>query len=481
MNKDIKNIAIAALDIGTSQIKLGVYCPFLSGRITIIGSIPNEIISGKTGEALSDYKYIREKSFQLFKKLGSFLKENNIKTLYLGICSHVSSLLEWNKKSGIPSEELFPIWLDSSCNESLKEFMDLMGNGKSKKIIGSFLPSGTNWLLTKLLSKNSLKINDEIIFLQVGDAIFFELSGTYYSHYSSQVSMVHQHKKDYSKELLTQLNLHESQFPSLGFKDFSILNKKTELFDFPDDSFVFPAMADFYASFYGLRLLDNEGFILANTSEVTGVFTNDKPELLENFVNLSFRKGYINYGSTNTGGNIINWFLTHILNKENTPGVLDELTRLAATIEPDNTPLFLPYLQGERAPFWNSKLTASFHGLHQGHSSVHLFRSILESIAFARRQCFEELKNNKLNLFKIAGGSSQNALWNLIRSSVINKPLLVSEEKELSITGVIDHITETISLEAPTFTFIPVEPDYELVNIYEKKYRDFLRIQKLCT
>jgi hypothetical protein len=92
-----KKIAYAALDIGTSQLKLGVYCPWLSDSIILINNLSNELIYGSSGAVLADYKLVREKSFALFMQLGVFLKTNKIDEFYLGICGHISSLLEWKK------------------------------------------------------------------------------------------------------------------------------------------------------------------------------------------------------------------------------------------------------------------------------------------------------------------------------------------------------------------------------------------------
>ncbi|MEJ7738010.1 MAG: FGGY-family carbohydrate kinase [Chitinophagaceae bacterium] len=483
MEKSEKNIAFASLDIGTSQVKLGVYCPFFSDKMILINNLPNELIYGMSGEVQAEYKVIREKSFMLFKELGSFLKTNNVEVLYIGICGHVSSLIEWNKMKGIAPEKPFPIWLDTTSCNSLDEYNSIMGNGKSKRIIGTFLPAGTNWLLTKLLHRRESGFSNDSIFLQVSDAIFYELCGNYKTHFSSQISMVNLKKREYAPELLDHLKLDKSFFPSIDYNPWPILEPEKKLFDFPDESFVFPAMADLYTSLYGLRLQDKEGFMLANTSEQAGAFYRKPPKVLDNFLSISFNQGFINYGSTNTGGNIVNWFLTTVLNKKVTPEILNELTCKAATIEPENTPIILPYLQGERAPLWNSKLTASILELRSSHTDVHLFRAILESISFARKQCFEELGINGLDLIKIGGGSSKNTLWNSIRASVLNKSIAVADEKELSMAGIIYYIMEAkeSSFSKPAINFSIIEPKPDLTNIYEEKYRKFIKYQKLLS
>jgi sugar (pentulose or hexulose) kinase len=397
-----KRIAFATLDIGTSQIKLGVYCPFLSKEIILLNNLQNELIYGSSGEVTAAYAGIREKSFQLFHELGDFVKSNQIEQLYIGICGHVSSLIEWNRQTAAPPQEPFPIWLDTTSFDSLDEYNAVMGNGKSKEIIGTFLPAGTNWLFTKLLHKKKSGFPADSIFLQVSDAIFYELCGHYKTHFSSQISMVNLTKRAYAAELIHHLQLDPSALPAIDYDPVVISATQKREFGFPDQSFVFPGMADLYTSLHGLRLQDKEGFMLANTSEQAGAFYQDQPKPLQNFLSISFHPGYVNYGSTNTGANVLSWFLTTVLNKKITPALLHDLTTSAATVEPENTPIILPYLQGERAPLWNSVLTASMLELKSSHTDVHLFRAILESISFARRQCFEEIGIHDLELIKIA-------------------------------------------------------------------------------
>jgi sugar (pentulose or hexulose) kinase len=179
----------------------------------------------------------------------------------------------------------------------------------------------------------------------------------------------------------------------------------------------------------------------------------------------------------------VSWFLTNVLKRKITKEVLDELTAQAADIDPQTTPLILPYLQGERAPLWNSKLTASILELNSAHTDAHFFRGILESISFARRHCFEEIGMNDLHLIKIAGGSAKNDLWNTIRASVLNKPVAVANEKELAMAGLTNYLMEAVgsSSPKPAIEFSIVEPKEELADVYNEKYEKFIRYQKLLS
>ena len=212
MVKANTNIAFASLDIGTSQVKLGVYCPGVSEKIILINNLENEVIYGSSGEVQSHYKVIREKCFTLFGELGRFLKSKKIEVLYIGICGHISSLVEWDKEKNIPPEKPFPIWLDITSYNSIAEYNHIMGDGNSKDIIGTFLPSGTNWLFTKLLHRKKSVITKDSMFLQVGDGIFYDLCAEYKTHFSSQLSMVDLRKKSYASVLMDHLKRDDSFF-----------------------------------------------------------------------------------------------------------------------------------------------------------------------------------------------------------------------------------------------------------------------------
>ena len=476
MNKSNENIAIAALDIGTSQIKLGVFYPLVSPRITILGSIKNELKYGTIGEVTSSYGATREASFSLFKKLGEFLQEHHPDKLFLGLCSHVSSLLEWDRDSGVPIKNDFPVWMDSTCNSALDKFAEILGHDKSKRMLGSFLPPGNNWLLSKLMAYTE---KNRALFLQAGDAIFYELSGVFATHYSSQISIVHHERKEYVDELLSAVNIQKYQLPEIKAEFNPVLPEMIKTFGWSARSFVFPSMADFFSSFYGLRLNNNEGFVLASTSEIAGVYNEINVPASEHFVIFPFDNGSIQYGSTNTGANLISWFVNNMLGKEVSAGLLDDLTAEAEKINPADTPVFLPYIKGERAPFWDHRLKASFTGLRLHHSSAHMFRAVLEAVAFARRQCFEYLGTEAINIVKMGGGSTKNQLWNTIRANVLNKKIALADEQELAISGLINCMSDNLLMDASALNFSVIEPDEKFVRIYENKYKEFLHYQKV--
>lgn len=475
--------AFAALDIGTSQIKLVVYCPQVNKQVLLIGNIRNDLIYGAEGEIKSSYLATKEKSFSLFLLLGKFVKDNNINELRIGICSHVSSLLQWDKINDTPCYDHFPIWMDSTCKSSLPEIKSLFENGRDVDFLGTFLPQGSNWLITKLSSiKNQTKT--EFVFLQVCDAIHHELTSQYSTHFSAQVSVVNQIKKSYVPQILSFENLNQNHFPEIeNEKWYPVKKSVATTFGFPQSTLCHSAMADFYVAFYALDLKPGEVFILTNTSEVVGIYKIGENKPSKNFVNVAFDKGYIKYGSTSTGANLINWYIEKILQKQINVEQLDTLTNQASNIHPDTTPLFIPYLEGERAPHWDNELSASFIGLRAHHTQAHLFRAVMESVAFARRQCIEQLTDSFPQIIKSGGGTSINKLWSTIRATVLNQTIEVADQKELSANGLIRLLmqNEDNKYELPELNFTKIEPDATLIEHYNKKYAAFINFQKLMS
>ena len=89
--------------------------------------------------------------------------------------------------------------------------------------------------------------------------------------------------------------------------------------------------------------------------------------------------------------------------------------------------MFHPYLQGERSPYWDPKLKASFTGVTIRSGKGDFIRALLEGVAYSLRDCFgaiEEMKLPVSRLFLIGGGA-RGRLWSEIVCSVFDLPLQV--------------------------------------------------------
>ncbi len=99
----------------------------------------------------------------------------------------------------------------------------------------------------------------------------------------------------------------------------------------------------------------------------------------------------------------------------------DEMDGLAAGIAPGAAGLlFHPYLQGERAPYWDPLLRADFIGLTITHTKAHFARALYEGIAFSIRDLLEAARALGLTFgtIKLIGGGAKSATWRQIIADV---------------------------------------------------------------
>jgi xylulokinase len=94
---------------------------------------------------------------------------------------------------------------------------------------------------------------------------------------------------------------------------------------------------------------------------------------------------------------------------------------LAGTVSPGcDGLLFHPYLQGERAPYWDPLLRADFLGATIAHGRAHFARALYEGIAFSIRDILEAARALGLvfGTIRLIGGGARSAVWRQIIADV---------------------------------------------------------------
>lgn len=116
-------------------------------------------------------------------------------------------------------------------------------------------------------------------------------------------------------------------------------------------------------------------------------------------------------------------------------GGFDEMDALAAGIQPGaDGLLFHPYLQGERAPYWNPLLRADFIGLTISHTKAHFAHAMYEGIAFSIRDLLEAARGLGLSFgtIRLMGGGARSSLWRQIIADVTGLTIERTESADAS-------------------------------------------------
>jgi xylulokinase len=99
--------------------------------------------------------------------------------------------------------------------------------------------------------------------------------------------------------------------------------------------------------------------------------------------------------------------------------------------------LFLPYLTGERTPYFDPAARGAWIGLQLGHTRGHLLRAALEGVAFAIRQGLDALLATGVPAaqLRLAGGGSFDVRWRQLLADVLQQPLYATPTTAVSALG----------------------------------------------
>jgi xylulokinase len=107
----------------------------------------------------------------------------------------------------------------------------------------------------------------------------------------------------------------------------------------------------------------------------------------------------------------------------------EELIRLAETAHPAATPLFLPYLTGERTPHADPCAQGVFFGLMPDTGAAEVARSVLDGVAMGLRDGIDVIvaAGSAIESLTVVGGGSRSPYWGQLIAGALNKPLVYRE------------------------------------------------------
>ena len=146
----------------------------------------------------------------------------------------------------------------------------------------------------------------------------------------------------------------------------------------------------------------------------------DLPEMRTMTFNHVVPDRYVPTATMQAGGGSLGW-VTDLLAGQDEPGRFDRLIGAAADVEAATEDLFfLPYLLGERSPYWNPAARGAFVGIGRHHGPDHLTRAVLEGVAFNLATCIDAFRERGQRIDRVdaIGGGAASATWLQILADV---------------------------------------------------------------
>jgi len=144
---------------------------------------------------------------------------------------------------------------------------------------------------------------------------------------------------------------------------------------------------------------------------------------------------------------------------------------------------FHPYLLGERSPYFDPYLRASFVGATMNHRKAHFYRAVLEGIAYSLLDAQQVISELGLSLHdvRIIGGGAKSPLWRRIIADVMDMPVMVPKAGDASFgTALIAGVGVGLFPDARSAAEMCVQLEESITPDPEntEKYRKYFEIYK---
>lgn len=209
----------------------------------------------------------------------------------------------------------------------------------------------------------------------------------------------------------------------------------TNIKKFPDlKADMFTGTMDAWANFMGSGVVDNgRCALIGGTSSIVGIMSEEALPAKGVITFPPFQNRYLHAGPTQAGSDAFAWFAE--LSGKEIESFLDEIKNRQIS---SSSPLFLPHLQGERAPLWDPNARGTFIGLTGQHDIVDMGLAVIEGVAYSERHVFDvccEAAGYTPSEIRFSGGASQNDYWTQIRANCLDVPLQRLDEVNSGVLG----------------------------------------------
>ena len=207
------------------------------------------------------------------------------------------------------------------------------------------------------------------------------------------------------------------------------------------------------------------------------------PGLWGSYADAVYAGRHVIEGGQSATGSMIAWLMRLI----GPDADLAALNREASAIEPGSEGLVvLDHFQGNRTPFTDPHSRGALVGLSLSHGRAHLFRAMIEGIAFGTRAVLDRIASAGLAIDEmvIGGGASRSPLWVQIHADTAARPVKVAAFADapvlgsaiLAATGAGAFPDIDTAIAAMVRVERIVEPDVRASARYAEIYGDYARL-----
>jgi len=399
-------------------------------------------------------------------------------------------------KNGIPVGNAI-VWSD---NRAKKESHDLIHSSFGKILYNAtgtpIHPMSPLNKITWIKNNDKERFKQAKKFLSIKSYIIQQLTGEYVMDFSiaSATGLLNIHTWEWEGDALKHAGITADKLPSLVPVFYSSAKLRKEY----QSSLGLPAKVKIIAGSSDGCLATLGGGIWGEgkatiTIEDSGAVRVMGKKVLKDekqrfFNYLLTENNYVSGGPTNNGGAVFEWFAKQFGDFKRAfdlEGCMEHLIDDASKVPVGSAGLlFLPYLQGERAPIWNANAKGVYFGLNIKHEQQHFVRATIEGILYAIYSIGKTLEEHRtINSLCVNGRFASFPFWAQMIADIFNKPVNTKSDSDsvavgaflLSATEIgiyknLDEAAKTVELPE---TYLPTRHHH---NVYMKHYAIFERL-----
>lgn len=345
-------------------------------------------------------------------------------------------------KNGQPLYRIL-IWADRRGVEEVEWIKERIGEDRIYQLTGHRLSA--NYSLAKILwFRNHLPeiYNKAHKFLLAKDFVVFRLTGQWATDFSdaSGTNLFDLARETWSEEILEKVNIEEDKLPPL-YPSTMVVGEVTK--EAGEECGLLPGTpvviggGDGPCAACGAGVVgEGEAYLYLGSSSWIA-FASSQPFYdpeKRTFTFHHLEKGlFMPTGTMQSAGGSYQWCRDALCEREK---ILAQELGVSAyqlmDLEASKVPpgcdglLFLPYLLGERAPWWNPHARGAFIGLTPSHNKPYLIRSVLEGVSLNLRIILDAFREQGLcpDALRLIGGGAKGDFWSNLLAQVLGVEIL---------------------------------------------------------
>ena len=334
------------------------------------------------------------------------------------------------------------IWADSRAVSENSTIEQCIGLQRYYDITGLRpSPTGSVSKIAWLMKNRPDLYQRTAFFLSAKDYVGFRLTGVPAMDPENAAYMYcfDRKKSKWSQEILDVHGIDIGKMPSVipSTQILGVISKNaSEQCGLADGTPVVMATGDGGAVTLGTGTLEKgEAYTSLGTSSwVCAITDPDTVDKECRFAKINYLGTTRDTGAMQAGGYCFNWIRTLLLGDDAARGA-DCVNHLAEQSIPGSRGvIFLPYLLGERAPYWDPYLRGSFLGLSGTTDRCDLSRSVMEGVGVHLSLIYQLIvgvnKITGVRCMKLVGGGARSWLWQSILADAYGLPVAVPKQAE---------------------------------------------------